>query len=152
MGLKWIGYQKGVEGLHGIPARDLGDEEVALYGGEAALVATGLYVPLSLEDVERYMAQLRADTLKGHLEFNRLMYTPGVHLTAEQEAEIQRLYDQGDQDGAARMIWDNLDAWKKEHFPEKMARPHESVTPRPQAVKPKPAEPTADAANDTKEH
>lgn len=41
--LKWIGYLKGVEGLDGIPARDLSEDEVEQYGGEAALVATGLY-------------------------------------------------------------------------------------------------------------
>lgn len=40
--LKWIGNQKGIEGIVGIPARDLTDEEVKQYG-EKALLDTGLY-------------------------------------------------------------------------------------------------------------
>jgi hypothetical protein len=41
--LKWIGREKGRDGLPGIPGRDLSDDEVALYGGETALIETGLY-------------------------------------------------------------------------------------------------------------
>ena len=41
--LKWIGREKGQDGLPGIPARDLSAEEVERYGGAAALLATGLY-------------------------------------------------------------------------------------------------------------
>lgn len=41
--LKWIGDQKGVLGIPGIPGRDLTDDEVAKYGGEEALLATGLW-------------------------------------------------------------------------------------------------------------
>lgn len=41
--LKWIGRKKGVEGIYNIPARDLTKEETEKYGGEKALLATGLY-------------------------------------------------------------------------------------------------------------
>jgi hypothetical protein len=40
--LKWIGNQKGIEGIFGIPARDLTDEEVKQHG-EKMLLDTGLY-------------------------------------------------------------------------------------------------------------
>ena len=43
MALRWIGTTKGAEGLPNIPARDLTDDEVKEYGGESALIATGLY-------------------------------------------------------------------------------------------------------------
>lgn len=43
MTLKWIGTQKGVEGLPGIPARDLSEAEVKAYGGEQTLIGTGLW-------------------------------------------------------------------------------------------------------------
>lgn len=43
MGLVWIGHTKGAEGLFNIPARDLNAIEVERYGGETALLATGLY-------------------------------------------------------------------------------------------------------------
>ena len=36
-------YIKGSGFIAGIPARDLSDEDVKLYGGVRALVATGLY-------------------------------------------------------------------------------------------------------------
>lgn len=42
--LKWIGHTKGVEGLPNIPARDLAKQEVEKFGGESALLATGLYI------------------------------------------------------------------------------------------------------------
>lgn len=42
--LKWIGHQKGVEGIPGIPGRDLSDLEVEQYGGLEKLLATGLYI------------------------------------------------------------------------------------------------------------
>lgn len=41
--LTWIGNTLGVEGLPGIPGRDLNDDEVQQYGGERALIATGYY-------------------------------------------------------------------------------------------------------------
>lgn len=41
--LRWIGHQQGVAGLPNIPARDLSEDEVARFGGEKALIATGLY-------------------------------------------------------------------------------------------------------------
>ncbi len=41
--LIWIGKEKGIEGLPGVPARDLSDEEVKTYGGEAWLIKTGLW-------------------------------------------------------------------------------------------------------------
>lgn len=43
MGLVWIGHTKGVEGLFNVPARDLTAAEVKIFGGEKALLATGLY-------------------------------------------------------------------------------------------------------------
>lgn len=46
MTLKYVG-----DGfLAGVPARDLTDEEAAQYGGEKALVASGLYVPAGKAD------------------------------------------------------------------------------------------------------
>lgn len=41
--LKWIGTAKGMQGLIGIPARDLTQVEVVQYGGEQALLKSGLY-------------------------------------------------------------------------------------------------------------
>lgn len=41
--LIWIGSEKGVEGLPNIPGRDLSADEVKQYGGEKALLDTGLY-------------------------------------------------------------------------------------------------------------
>ena len=43
MSMKWIGNIKGAAGIVGIPARDLNGDEVKRYGGEKALLATGLY-------------------------------------------------------------------------------------------------------------
>ena len=47
--LKWIGTHKGVQGLPGIPARDLSQVEVVRYGGEKALLGTGLYERVAVE-------------------------------------------------------------------------------------------------------
>lgn len=41
--LKWIGTKQGAECVIGIPARDLSDQEVEQYGGEQALLTTGMY-------------------------------------------------------------------------------------------------------------
>lgn len=46
--LKWIGREKGIEGLPGIPARDLSDEEVAKFG-KKKLLESGLYVEAKKE-------------------------------------------------------------------------------------------------------
>jgi hypothetical protein len=42
--LIWIGKEKGVEGLPGIPGRDLTDKEIKKYGGETRLLETGLWI------------------------------------------------------------------------------------------------------------
>ena len=41
--LIWIGNKKRMEGIVGIPARDLTSDEVKKHGGEKALLVTGLY-------------------------------------------------------------------------------------------------------------
>lgn len=40
--LKYTGGGKKLS-VHGIPARDLSDDDVSKYGGEALILATGLY-------------------------------------------------------------------------------------------------------------
>ncbi len=42
MGLRYTGAGEG-RWLIDVPARDLSDEEAALYGGEASLLASGIY-------------------------------------------------------------------------------------------------------------
>lgn len=42
--LKWIGDKKGKEGIHGVPARDLTEEEIKRRGlDRKALIKSGLY-------------------------------------------------------------------------------------------------------------
>lgn len=62
--LKWIGYKLGVEGLPGIPARDLSAEEVEQHGGEKALVATGLYVPVARPKPSKPIVEENHDPLE----------------------------------------------------------------------------------------
>jgi hypothetical protein len=54
MGLHYIGRGGW---WHGVPARDLTEDEVGLFGGEAHLIGTGLYVkredPVRAERVEK---------------------------------------------------------------------------------------------------
>lgn len=117
MALKWIGREQGIEGLPGIPGRDLSDSEVEQYGGEMALIATGLYRRLeSLEDITGFLRNLFADGIEAKERFDAMMYSPGVSLSAEQESEIRRLVDSGDMVGAQKIILDTLDAWEKEHY------------------------------------
>ena len=40
----WVGKERGQEGIPGIPGRDLSREETEAAGGEAALLATGLWI------------------------------------------------------------------------------------------------------------
>ncbi len=49
MALKYIGNGAFV---HGIPARDLSDEEVRDLGGEARLIATGHYIKVESEKLK----------------------------------------------------------------------------------------------------
>lgn len=51
MKLIWVGKEKGAEGLPGIPARDLSDEEVKKFGKEN-LLGTGLYAEPKKEKQE----------------------------------------------------------------------------------------------------
>jgi hypothetical protein len=51
--LKWIGDQKGIEGIPGIPGRDLSELEVEQYGGAVKLLTTGLYVRQSEQKMQR---------------------------------------------------------------------------------------------------
>lgn len=42
--LIWIGHKKGKEGIHGVPARDLSEEEIKIRGlDRKALIKSGLY-------------------------------------------------------------------------------------------------------------
>lgn len=65
--LKWIGHQQGVAGLPNIPARDLSEDEVLRFGGEKALIATGLYEKLAKPKeakpvVERYTPKAKEES------------------------------------------------------------------------------------------
>lgn len=67
--LKWIGHTKGIQGLPGIPARDLSQVEVMQHGGEEKLLATGLYAKSAervveevvIENIERDLKKSKDD-------------------------------------------------------------------------------------------
>jgi hypothetical protein len=70
--LKWIGYVHGAEWLPGIPARDLSDDEVEQYGGEAGLLATGLYEPVTGKLKTSVKKSVEEKRLPSDLEWSEL--------------------------------------------------------------------------------
>ncbi len=98
--LKWIGNTKGIEGLPDIPARDLTDDEVERLGGEAVLLATGLYERITSKKRE---ASLKAGSMTG------------VYVSPEKEAEIKNLQDKGDLTGAQKIVISELERWEAEN-------------------------------------
>ena len=106
--LQWVGDRQGVEGLPGIPARDLSDDEVAQYGGEAALLASGLFERVSFED---FLKRMIPEAYEDHAKWAETYARVGVSLSPEIEAEIRRLTDSGDLAGAQKIILDELARW-----------------------------------------